>query len=497
MLLMNGVNILKTKKTLKMEFRVKKEVTLTKSQEFAAMELIDFIAAKFDVDDNIRALCGPGGTGKTFVTKYIIDNCKFSRSLIICAAPTHKACRVLSQSIGMDTYTIQSLLGLRPNLALEDFNPANPQFDPMGRNKLADPEKLVKLLIIDEASMLPAKMFSYITETCEQEQIKLICIGDASQLPPVNERYSIAFLNKKTYFLKEIVRQEATNPITKLLAILRQDIKNRQYSFLNYIIANPSSFNEIGEGYAVVGRQRFTEMVTEGFSDEEFTKNIDMYRLVAYTNIAVTSWNKFIRQIIIKDANRSILNKHDLIMSRKTIVDEFNTAILVNSEEYIINDIIDFIDPVYEFKGMMVRFQSIHGGKITPPIFIVNHFDPLTITKYYNIVNDLISRAKSANAGRASLWKEYYKFKRKYLICTNIVSPTDPNKIMMECDLDYGFAITSHRAQGSTYDNVYVDINDIVYDKTGMPYANADEMLRRLYVACSRARKKLIMCYGR
>lgn len=184
-------------------------------------------------------------------------------------------------------------------------------------------------------------------------------------------------------------------------------------------------------------------------------------------------------------------------MSRKTIVDEFNTAILVNSEEYIINDIIDFIDPVYEFKGMMVRFQSIHGGRITPPIFIVNHFDPLTITKYYTIVNDLISRAKSANTGRASLWKEYYKFKRKYLICTNIVSPTDPNKIMMECDLDYGFAITSHRAQGSTYDNVYVDINDIVYDKTGMPYANADEMLRRLYVACSRARKKLIMCYGR
>lgn len=49
--------------------------------------------------------------------------------------------------------------------------------------------------------------------------------------------------------------------------------------------------------------------------------------------------------------------------------------------------------------------------------------------------------------------------------------------------------------QGSTYDTVFVDVNNMVFGSNGTPYANQDELLRRLYVACSRARKNLILCY--
>ena len=38
-----------------------------------------------------------------------------------------------------------------------------------------------------------------------------------------------------------------------------------------------------------------------------------------------------------------------------------------------------------------------------------------------------------------------------------------------------------------------VDLNDIIYSKTGMMYTDYDDMLRRIYVACSRARKELIL----
>ena len=64
-------------------------VVLNKGQEAAVTNLIDFIAAPFDARNNIQALCGAGGVGKTFVTKYVIDHCKFSSSMIHCAAPTH------------------------------------------------------------------------------------------------------------------------------------------------------------------------------------------------------------------------------------------------------------------------------------------------------------------------------------------------------------------------------------------------------------------------
>lgn len=50
--------------------------------------------------------------------------------------------------------------------------------------------------------------------------------------------------------------------------------------------------------------------------------------------------------------------------------------------------------------------------------------------------------------------------------------------------------------QGSTYDTIFVDVNDMVYAKNGRPYNDRDDLLRRLYVACSRAHKELILCYG-
>lgn len=108
---------------------------------------------------------------------------------------------------------------------------------------------------------------------------------------------------------------------------------------------------------------------------------------------------------------------------------------------------------------------------------------------------ELIDAAKNASkAIRSSKWKEYYEFKNNVLLLTNI---GDVNgKILIGRDLDYGFSLTSHKSQGSTYDNVLVDVNDIVYDKYLQPYANAEEINRRLYVACSRAKNKLYLKYG-
>ena len=53
-------------------------------------------------------------------------------------------------------------------------------------------------------------------------------------------------------------------------------------------------------------------------------------------------------------------------------------------------------------------------------------------------------------------------------------------------DLRYTYASTINKAQGSTYDNVYIDLNDIgkCYDK--------DQVRRMLYVALSRARHKAV-----
>lgn len=469
-------------------------ITFTEDQEKAVNIILDFIAKDFDPSKYVIGLCGAGGTGKTFITNYIIEHCKYSNSAIRCTSTTHKACRVFSSAINnKNVFTIQSTFGFRLDLKLEDFDPTNPQFNPMSSPKLEN----IKLLLIDEASMLPAGMVTYICKTCKNLGIKIIMIGDSFQLAPVNERKSIAFERCFTVcYLNQIVRQGESNPIVNLLDILRDDIKNKTYNFISYVSKHKGEdiYNELGEGFSICSRQEFKNVIDKSFSDEEYTKNIDMYRIVAYTNNCVAAWNNYIRNTTILNSDKSIITKHDLIMSYETIVDDFMSVIINNSEEYIVNDIVDFVDTKYEFKGFLVKFQLVHGGTITKPLFIIDHRDKYTILKYVKTITALITAAKSAGGGlRVSKWKEYYAFKKKYLLATNIISN---GVISYSRDIDYGFAITSHKAQGSTYDNVFVDMTDMVYDSNNRIYTNQDDLLRRLYVACSRAKKKLIITFG-
>ncbi len=475
--------------------RIDNTIVFTNDQQKAINGIIDFIAVPFDPSNHIIGLTGAGGTGKTFITKYIISHCKYSNSVIKCTSSTHKACRVFSQAIGgKDVDTIQSTFGLRLDLKLEDFNPQNPQFNPMAKPKLNN----VKLLLIDEASMLPAKLITYICKTCKDLQIKILFIGDASQLAPVNEKESIAFKRCTTvYELNEVVRQGSKNPISGLLELLRYDIKHKTYRFLEYIGKHMGemNYNEYGEGFTICGPTTFKQVVDNSFNNEEYTKNIDMHRIIAYTNNCVSAWNNYIRNTIIKDSDKNIITKNDLIMSYETIVNEFMEVVINNSEEYIINDIVNYVDEKYEFKGFYVKFQLIHGGNITKPLFIIDHRDKYTILKYNQVINDLVSKARNANGGtRTKYWKEYFEFKKKYLIAANIIDRN--GSIIHSRDIDYGFALTAHKSQGSTYGTVFMDLNNMVYDKHNKPYSNQDDLLRRLYVAASRAQKELIICYG-
>lgn len=466
--------------------------SFTKDQSKAYDDLSYWINSKYDKKDYKRALIGPAGTGKTFLIRAIISNCKFSYSKIGLAAPTHKAVRVLRNSIidiPCNCNTLQSDLGLRLNLQSDNFDVNNPPFDPKGRIKVSE----YSLYIVDEASMINRSYMELLERICLQSGVKLIVMGDDSQLAPVNESYSSAFRNIKSNVLKQIVRQDDSNPVKKLLNMLRMDIKMKTFNFLNYISTHKYETDEGNtKGFYICNTEEFNRAVIMNFNDEEFTKNINLCRIVAYTNKQVTMWNSFVRNSIIKDSNKSVITKNDLILSYVTIVDDFLSPIITNCEEYVIKDIINYVHPRYELKGFMITFTSIYGGINTKPLFVVDHTDINNITKYVAITKKFIEDGKRYGS---SSWKNYYEFKNEVLLITNILSSNQ--RILYSRDLDYGFAITAHKSQGSTFENVLVDVNDIVYDANGRPYVDAQEINRRLYVACSRCKNKLYLRYGR
>ena len=419
--------------------------SFTNDQKVAYKELIDFIDRPFDKTDYKRALVGAAGTGKTYLVKALILNSSISYSLIGLAAPTHKACRVLGESIKVNNIkasTIQSDLGLRLNFDIEKFDPNNPPFDPKGKIKIGN----YKLYIVDEASMINRGLCAFLEKTCISNKCKIIYIGDSSQLAPVGEKYSSAFKGVKTYTLKQIVRQGDDNPVSNLLEILRYDIAHKSYEFLKYIQRFRSKFNDdYTKGYQVCSPQEFNEIVYNNFNDEALTVNVDYAKVIAYTNAAVSSWNKYIRNSIIADADKSIITKNDLIISYTTIVNQFNECIIKNSEEYIIKDIVNYVDSKYQLRGFMIRFQAIHGGDITTPLFVLDHSDIYTIQKYMQISEFMINAAKTTRSTlKAQKWREYFAFKESYLLLTNILG--SDGKIKVGRDLDYGFSLTSHKS---------------------------------------------------
>lgn len=465
----------------------------TDDQAKAYSDIIKFIQDEYNPKDFRRALTGPAGTGKTYLVKSLIVNSGLSYSLIGLSAPTHKACRVLNESISLSNIninTIQSDLGFRLNFDIEKFDINNPPFDPKGRVKI----KEYKLYIVDEASMINRKLLSYLEKICYDNKIKILYIGDASQLPPVGESYSPCFKNIKLFKLNQIVRQDNDNPVKGLLDILRYDIERHTFNFLNYIKQHSSQYDEnYIKGYEVCNEQQFRNKIALTFSDEQLTKNVDFCKVIAFTNNVVSGWNKFIRNSIIKDADKCVITNNDLMISYTTLVDDFNSCIIKNSEEYVIKDIVNYTHPQYKLKGYYIIFTAIHGGHVTTPLFILDHTDRETITRYVSICRNMINDAKTASIKlRPSLWKAYYEFKESCILLTNIVNNNTGNTEFSR-DMDYGFALTSHRSQGSTFDTVFVDVKDIVYDKHGVPYTNIDFMNRRLYVACSRCKSKLYL----
>lgn len=468
--------------------------TLTTDQQRAYNNIIDWIDSPYDEKINKRALVGPAGTGKTYLVQSILKNCKIPYNKIGIGSSTHKACRVLKDSLGEDIRvsikTIHSDMGFRIDFDLDKFDPTNIPFDPKGQCKISN----YNLYLVDEASMLNRGLCSYLEKKCKEYKVKLLYIGDASQLAPARETYSPAFRAIVTDSLTQVVRQDDNNPLKDLLNILRNDITNKTWNFIKYMATHRVDITDDNtQGFMVCNDSQFRELIQEYYHNEELLNNVDHVKLVAYTNDVVSGWNKVIRNAIVEDSEKSVVTKNDLFISYSTLVDDYNESIIVNSEDYIVNDIVNYVHPQYGLKGFLVKLQAIHGGNITTPLFICDHTDKVNLSKYVNYTQTLIDNAKRASTSlRASKWKEYFKFKSDVLILVNIKSK---NNLIKQRDIDYGFALTSHKSQGSTFNNVFVDMDDMIFTSSGNVYPDADDIRRRIYVALSRARHKCFIKY--
>ena len=124
-------------------------------------------------------VAGSAGTGKTTVIKAILDAIKFTsgNSESFCLlAPTGKAADRIREKTGEQATTIHSLLTkagwMNPNFSLKRS----------GGRELTD----FTTVIVDEASMIDLNVFATLLKALNFDTVKrLILVGDPNQLPPI------------------------------------------------------------------------------------------------------------------------------------------------------------------------------------------------------------------------------------------------------------------------------------------------------------------------
>jgi exodeoxyribonuclease V alpha subunit len=146
--------------------------------------------------DKCTVITGGPGVGKTTIVKAIVHLAKLVHRKIALAAPTGRAAKRLGEATMMEAMTIHRLLEFQPHEGGFQRNRDNP----------LDAD----LVVIDEASMVDAQLFSALLAAV-RPGAQLILVGDIDQLPSVGAGA----------VLSDVIESEAATVI-RLTEIFRQ-----------------------------------------------------------------------------------------------------------------------------------------------------------------------------------------------------------------------------------------------------------------------------------
>lgn len=158
-------------------------------------------AVEVSLAEKVHIITGGPGTGKSTITKAILQAVQAQVSRILLAAPTGKAAKRLSEITGREASTIHSLLEY--DFAIGAFR----------RNR--DNPLDCGLLVVDEASMIDTLLMYNLLKAIP-DGARLLLVGDVDQLPSVGPGN----------VLKDFISSGRV-PVTRLTDIFRQAAQSR------------------------------------------------------------------------------------------------------------------------------------------------------------------------------------------------------------------------------------------------------------------------------
>ncbi len=279
------------------------------------------------------------------------------------------------------------------------------------------------IICIDEYSMLSNSIMPFLLS--QTERSKFIFVGDTCQLNPVSGGL-VKWGDVPVIELTEPMRQDINSHLFKELVKVRNIVKTGNWTPIT-----------AGEGITCISPDKAPTLFNQLFTADTCVK------VITYTNARAKELNGYIRKVkglgeqwtAGEDVTVRTFCKHN----NTVIPTETVTRINYVSESTVIDE--------YGVEHYQVGLE----GFGTFPL-AVNHVD---VTKVLHTLK--------------GNWGKFYEFKEKWL------------------DLRSPYAGTAYTAQGSSYDTVIIDLNDM------RRCTNKDTLARMLYVAFSRARTNVYL----
>ena len=424
-------------------------------------------------------MSGSAGTGKTFIMEDVSEYAKRVSHLnkgTLFTAPTNKAVKVLKGHLSQNTTcaTTHSALSMKEHIT-----------DKGALTFVADkysgppPASKYSAVIVDEASMIDDSLFWPLLDLSEAG-VKIIFVGDAYQVPPVNYDDAIPF-NKESqkeygievFTMTEIIRQAQGSPIIETAQVIRNNIYDDSIKMIrdDYV-------NDIGSVKHVRARHSFqflTDLILPMFKTPEYENDIDFVKIIAWKNESVNRYNKAVRQYVFGEGIPMLVAGDKLIADSPVFESDHKTiAIATNSEMMVLGTTVDVenYSDDYSIKFYRAHVKVYDSFKYNEYILKIVHEDSIPV--YNELLKMQANLAKSFPAGSQlakSSWYDYYNFIKHW------------------AQVKYSYCITTHKSQGSTYRTACALEYDIMTNR------KVYERNRILYTACTRPSKELYVIY--
>ena len=518
---------------------------LSPSQDIAQKKIIQFLKGY----QNMFILEGSAGTGKSTIITHILDKEEFSNKKIVYSATTNKAVSILKKySKNSDKYsfcTIHKLLNIKRKIDTTGKELFEVIVDDNKNSLKTKSIYQYDIIVIDESSMISSSLLTKMIKILEKIRGKIIFLGDPAQLPPVNETHSLIFhtRNIPKFRLKEIMRYKGE--IVELCNSIREIVFDTNYKvkFSNFKSKNIKFFKDFDKSIKkylkfieggfrpiyLVYTNKKCELINSIVRNNIFNgtkKRFEDGEIILFNNYYLSPSGKpyyTSQQMIVNDLNESFIDltgidirnifkikknskekegcvlcdnyveresicgcklcnicikewlNNNLVCPYCFIKVENNKVDIKGDEELTqnINNLVElFKDKKFKIYELILNnkdlIKTIHEDSLEEyNIFIDDVREQLKSIKNY--IDIKYKKNKLFNSVMLNLWENFYQ---RYIDSI--------------ADISYGYAITTHKSQGSNYKVIFVDMENIITNNI-----NQKESYRCLYTAVTRTSKYL------